>query len=76
MDLSRARWRKSSYSGSNGGDCVEVAEIDGDGPEHKSGRLIAVRDSKDPDGPVLFFTPEEWKAFLLGVHAGEFEPTP
>ncbi len=77
MDLSRARWRKSSYSGSNGGDCVEVAEIDGgaEGPEHKSGRLIAVRDSKDPDGPALFFTPEEWKAFLLGVHAGEFEPS-
>lgn len=52
-----------------------MAEVDG-GPDHKSGRLIALRDSKDPNGPALFFTPEEWKAFLLGVQAGEFEPTP
>lgn len=48
MDLTNAKWRKSSYSGSNGGDCVELADaVDG----------VAVRDSKDPDGPVLLLTP-------------------
>ena len=64
MDLSGVRWRKSSYSGSNGGGCVEIA----------SGQtaMVAVRDSKDPKGPVLAFTPEEWQAFTDGVKAGEF----
>lgn len=64
-DLSRAGWRKSSYSGGNGGQCVEVAtSLPG---------LIAVRDSKHPDGPKLIFTPAEWHAFLAGVRDGEFE---
>jgi Domain of unknown function (DUF397) len=55
MDLSRAEWRKSSWSGGNGGDCVEVARnLPG---------AVAVRDSKDPDGPTLTFTPDEWVAF-------------
>ncbi|MEU8123241.1 DUF397 domain-containing protein [Spirillospora sp. NPDC049024] len=44
MDLTNAKWRKSSYTGSNGGNCVELADADG---------AVAVRDSKDPDGPVL-----------------------
>jgi hypothetical protein len=57
------RWVKSSLSFANG-DCVEVARLP-DG-------LVAVRDSKDPDGPVLRFTPAEWAAFLGGVHNGEF----
>ncbi|MFF5207216.1 DUF397 domain-containing protein [Streptosporangium sp. NPDC000396] len=77
MDLSNAKWFKSSFSGSNGGDCVEVAELRDvtDGPEHKAGHieLIAVRDSRDPDGPKLFFTPAEWDAFLNGVKADEFD---
>lgn len=65
-DLSGATWRKSSLSGSVG-QCVEVAGLgDGDG--------TAVRDSKDPKGPVLFFTPGEWAAFVAGVKAGEFDP--
>lgn len=51
MDLTGAKWRKSRYSGSNGGNCVEVA---GNLPG-----IVAVRDSKDPDGPVLIFTSEE-----------------
>ena len=46
-------WRKSSYSTSNGGNCVEV----GTAP-----RTIAVRDSKDPDGPVLAVSREGWRA--------------
>ncbi|MEV0002998.1 DUF397 domain-containing protein [Micromonospora sp. NPDC050980] len=56
MDLTGARWRKSSRSGSNGGSCVEVA----DGlPE-----IVGVRDSKDPSGPVLGFDPAAWRAFV------------
>ncbi|WBB82020.1 DUF397 domain-containing protein [Micromonospora sp. WMMD882] len=55
-DLTGARWRKSSRSGSNGGECVEVADnLPG---------LVAVRDSKDPTGPALTFTPTAWTAFL------------
>ena len=55
MDLTRADWRKSSYSGTNGGNCVEVARnLPG---------VVAVRDSKDPGGPALAFTPADWEAF-------------
>jgi len=63
-DVTRAVWRKSSYSSGNGGACVEVARnLPG---------IVAVRDSKDPEGPALVFTPEEWLAFLDGVRADEF----
>lgn len=77
LDLSRAAWRKSTYSG-NGGACVEIAsvwrkstysneggqcvEVARGGPD-----VVAVRDSKDPAGPKLAFTPEEWKAFTSTV---------
>ncbi|MFY1586333.1 DUF397 domain-containing protein [Micromonospora sp. WMMD734] len=55
VDLTGARWRKSTRSGSNGGDCVEVADnLPG---------LVAVRDSKDPHGPTLTFTPAAWVSF-------------
>jgi hypothetical protein len=47
-------WQKSSYSGSEGGNCVEVAA-------HPA--AIHVRDSKDPEGPALTFTPAQWAAF-------------
>jgi hypothetical protein len=57
------RWMKSSLSFANG-DCVQVAQL-------PDGR-IGVRDSKDPGGPVLRFTPPEWAAFLGGVQNGEF----
>ncbi|MFC8526270.1 DUF397 domain-containing protein [Nocardia sp. NPDC057227] len=62
-DLTGARWFKSTFSQA-GGDCVEIAHLDG-------GRT-AVRDSKNPAGPVLDFTPSEWTAFVAGVKAGEF----
>ena len=64
MDLSRADWRKASYSSVNGGNCVEVARnLPG---------VVAVRDSKHPDGPALVFTPGEWESFCAGVKRGEF----
>ncbi|MFI6761992.1 DUF397 domain-containing protein [Micromonospora sp. NPDC050417] len=56
MDLSRARWRKSTRSNTGGGGCVEVADnLPG---------VVAVRDSKDPSGPVLAFTPDAWRGFV------------
>jgi hypothetical protein len=61
--LDSATWRKSSYSGSNGGACVEVA---GNLPG-----FVAVRDSKDPDGPALTFAPADWRAFITSVRSGE-----
>lgn len=61
LDLSSAKWRKSSRSGGNG-NCVEVADVAADG-----GRVIAVRDSKDPAGPALVFTPGAWAVFVKGV---------
>jgi hypothetical protein len=65
MDLTRAIWRKSSYSGGNGGSCVEIAaNLPG---------IVAVRDSKDPGGGTLVFTPEEWRAFISGARDGEFD---
>ena len=59
MDLNHADWRKSSYSGTNGGNCVEVARNLPD--------VVAVRDSKDPAGPALVFTPADWEAFTAGL---------
>jgi hypothetical protein len=57
-DLSGAIWRKSARS-NNGGNCVEVARnLPG---------IVAVRDSKDPHGPALIFTPDQWAAFTAGV---------
>jgi Domain of unknown function (DUF397) len=56
-------WRKSSYSGQGGGNCVEVATLP-DGSH-------AVRDSKDADGPVLCFSADEWQAFVRRVKAGD-----
>ena len=58
-DLTRAEWRKASYSGDNGGACVEVARnLPG---------VVAVRDSKDPHGPALVFTLADWDAFTAMV---------
>ena len=58
-DLNGATWRKSSRSNGNGGNnCVEVAIL-------KAG--VAVRDSKNPDGPALMFTSSEWEAFIGGA---------
>ena len=65
MDVTRAEWRKSSYSSANGGQCVEVARnLPG---------VIAVRDSKDPDGPKPMFSRAVWRAFTAAVRDGEFD---
>ncbi|WP_440098857.1 DUF397 domain-containing protein [Streptosporangium sp. H16] len=61
-DLSGAEFRKSSLSG-GGNDCVEVATNLLD--------LVAVRDSKDPAGPALTFSPTAWNTFLTGLRNGE-----
>ncbi len=62
-DFTDAIWRKSVKTQNNGA-CVEVARV---------GDVIGVRDSKDPDGPVLTFTTREFEAFLDGAGKGEFD---
>ncbi|WP_328914346.1 MULTISPECIES: DUF397 domain-containing protein [unclassified Streptomyces] len=63
-ELGPVRWRKSSYSNGDGGQCVEVAD----------GCLgvLPVRDSKNPQGPALVFTTAAWASFINGVKAGDF----
>ena len=60
VDLSRAEWHKSSYSGQSG-NCVEVAR-------NLLG-LVAVRDSKAPDGAKLVVPQETWRVFIRSIHA-------
>ncbi|MGH3252872.1 MAG: DUF397 domain-containing protein [Trebonia sp.] len=55
MGTVEAPWRKSSYSGGNGGNCVEVGSAAG---------VVLVRDTADPDGQTLLVTPGTWHAFL------------
>ena len=63
-DRLRVDWTKSSWSNPDG-NCVEVATLpDGD---------IAVRNSRDPQGPALVYTPEEIKAFVRGAKTGDFD---
>jgi hypothetical protein len=64
VDVAGAAWRKSSRSGPWTDNCVEVAFV---------GEAILVRDSKDPEGAVLVFTPNEWDAFVNGAKDGEFD---
>jgi hypothetical protein len=84
MDLSCATWRKASRSNSNGGNCVEVAtwrkasrsnSNGGDCVEVASHRpeVVAVRDSKDPDGPKLAFSPAGWERFTACVRGSAFD---
>jgi hypothetical protein len=65
-DFTDAVWRKSTRSGDNGGQCVEVAFLD---------TVVGLRDSKDRgSGPILIFTQGEWQAFVAGAAVdGEFE---
>ena len=64
MDLTQAKWHKSTRSGANG-NCVEVATNLPDG--------VAVRDTKNRDAGTLIVTRDEWTAFVSGVRNGEFD---
>jgi hypothetical protein len=61
MDVTGVAWRKSSYSGDNGGNFVEVGT---------AGLAVGIRDSKDPDGPRLAFAADTWTAFAEQVKTG------
>jgi hypothetical protein len=61
--LEHARWCKSTRCDANS--CVEVAMLP---------HLVAIRDSTDPGGPVLSFSPDVWRGFLSSIRAGEFSP--
>ncbi|MFE7804318.1 DUF397 domain-containing protein [Streptomyces sp. NPDC057430] len=60
--LGSAAWRKSSYSGDTGGECVEVA----DRAAH-----VAVRDSKNPEGPAFLASPAAFTAFVTATARGD-----
>jgi uncharacterized protein DUF397 len=62
MEPHTLTWRKASYSGSNGGGCIEVAP---------TRAAVAVRDSKDPAGPRLAFAPQDWREFTRRVKNGQ-----
>jgi hypothetical protein len=81
MEIIEWRWRKSSYSGNGGGNCVEVGTV-----WHKSSYsgnggsdcvevarnlpgVVAVRDSKNPDGPVLTISTDEWASFITRLQS-------
>jgi Domain of unknown function (DUF397) len=61
-DSSHVTWRKGSRSGGNGGACIEIADMT---------RAVAVRDSKDPDGGMLAFSPSEWSTFADRIKGGD-----
>jgi hypothetical protein len=63
VNLTGATWRKSTYSNGTGGDCVEIADMPHGGH--------ALRDSKNPDGPKLIFTPGEWRTFTEKIKLSE-----
>jgi hypothetical protein len=64
-ELRSARWRKSSFSGNGNNNCVEMARL-------ATGE-VAVRNSRDPDGPTLIYTRPEVEALIRGVRNGEFD---
>jgi hypothetical protein len=80
MDITNVTWRKATYSGGNGGDCVEVgvwgktSYSGGNGggcvEVASTGKArLAVRDSKNPNGPKLTFAPSVWESFIQRVRS-------
>jgi hypothetical protein len=65
VEVASNRWRKSSYSGNGGSDCVEVAD--------SLAGVVAIRDSKDREGPELTVSNTAWTAFVQGIKHGEFD---
>ncbi|MGW0809458.1 DUF397 domain-containing protein [Nonomuraea sp. NPDC002799] len=72
VDISALNWTKSSISNGQN-NCVEVATIPAGTDHPKGSGGLAVRNSQDPDGPVLIFTLDEWRAFVGGAKLGEFD---
>ncbi|MYV66659.1 DUF397 domain-containing protein [Streptomyces sp. SID2131] len=66
IDLSAASWRKSSYSNSDGGECVEVSD-------DFAPLVVPVRDSKTPHGPALVFPAGGWASFVAAVKGGRLD---
>jgi hypothetical protein len=64
MDLSAATWHKSSYSGGGGQNCVEITVLPGS---------VAIRDSKNPDGPVHIVSPEAFRDLINGIKHGDLD---
>jgi Domain of unknown function (DUF397) len=64
-DVTRAMWRKSSYSSGNGGNCIEISTAGRD--------TVAVRDSKDVTGPELEFTGRAWMTFIQAIKDGQLD---
>jgi len=64
LNVSSVCWRKSSYSGSEGGNCVELAGV---------ASVVAVRDSKDPDGPRLAFGRAAFSTLASDIRAGRYD---
>ncbi|MEU8968974.1 DUF397 domain-containing protein [Streptomyces monashensis] len=60
-------WYKSSYSGGSGNSCVEIADL------RATRGVVGVRDSKDPSGPALQFTPAGWSSFVTLAQSGEVD---
>ncbi|MFI5778345.1 DUF397 domain-containing protein [Nocardia sp. NPDC051570] len=63
-NLSGTEWFKSSYSGEGGNDCVEIAWL--------ASGYVGIRDSKNPEGPALVFTPTEWDTFTTTIQSSKF----
>ncbi|MHB9858470.1 DUF397 domain-containing protein [Streptomyces sp. YIM S03343] len=63
IDLSAVAWRRSSYSNSDGGQCVEISD-------DFAAVVVPVRDSKAPRGPVLVFPADGWSSFVAAVKSG------
>lgn len=66
-DLSAAIWRKSTYSNTNGGNCIEIADT--------FPGVVPVRDSKVPGGPALVFPASSWSSFISAVRGGQLPGT-
>jgi hypothetical protein len=82
LNIASAAWRKSSRTGSEG-NCVEVAPVwrksSQSGPEDQCvelthlAQVIAVRDSKNPNGPRLIITRQSWRTFSVQVKSGSYD---